>query len=347
MENFFKTPKGILAGLLAILFIGTTPLALAFYNVEQNAFDTGLYIQALEDENIYQRLPELAVQALANAAQAPERNDLLSLFRNLSEEEWRVFIIGLLPPGELKIMAEDAVMQVLAYLNGESNKVVLSLARLKTHLQSPEGVSAIYGMLKAQPDCTVEQVTAMALGQQHMTLCNPPDTFLFVDLRPIIAAQIRSAVGLLPEQVSIISANADRVQELQNLKNVRLVMRLSPILPLLCLLAVAVLAVRSLKDWLNWWGYPLLVAGLISLSLTALSRPLAALMFKSLIVPVLPVSLSPYILDVFKDLVTSIVYHAVQPTFKIAGIIALIGLIMVGLTFLLRRDSAKYDSGRK
>lgn len=333
MKKFSK----ILAGIFAILFVVVTGLAFVLYNLEQSLFDAELYIQAFEKENLYQRLPDLVAQALNVAAQEADPGDPLTLLQNLSEEEWEVFMTELLPSAQLEILAEQAVGKIVGYLNGENDQVVLSLASLKSHMSSPQGVNAIYGLLKAQPDCTAEQLTAMALGQQHMTLCNPPDTFLFVDLRPIIEAQIKTAVGLLPEQVSIISANADRTQELQNLKNVRLVMRLSPILPILCLLAVTVLAVRSLKGWLHWWGYPLLAAGLISLSLTALSRPLAALLFKSLIVPVLPVSLSPYILDVFKNLVASIVYHAVQPTFMIAGIIALIGLTMVAIAFLFQK----------
>lgn len=341
MKDFSKILTGTLAGLFAILFVITTPVAFALYNVEQNAFDAEPYIQALEDENIYQRLPDLTARALTTAAQNPERDDMLSIFRNLSEDEWRAFIGELLPPDELEIISEDIVTQVLAYINGEVNEAVLSLAGLKAHLQSPEGISAIYGLLKAQPDCTVEQLTTMAMGQQRMALCNPPDTFLFVDLRPIIEAEIKAAVGLLPEQVSIITANADRAQELQNLENLRFVMRLSPILPILCLLIVTVLAVRSLGSWLNWWGYPLLFAGLISIALAALSRPLAGLMFQFLIAPFLPGAMPLDAMQVFRDLVASVFYHAVRTTLVAAGVIALVGLSMVAIGFLFRKRLQK------
>jgi hypothetical protein len=334
MENTLKVFVRILAGFFAILFVITTVLAFALYNIEQSAFDADLYKRALTEEKIYQRLPELTAQGLAIAAQRSD-NVMLSLFRNLSDEEWRRFMLELLPPEQLRILAEEAVTQVMAYLNGDSDVVVLSLASLKTYLQSPEGVNAIYGMLKAQPDCTMEQLTAMALNQQALTLCNPPDTILIIDLHSIIEAQIRATVSLIPEQVTLISANSAKPLDLRNLKNTRLAMRLSPLLPMLCLLAITVLVVRSFRGWLNWWGYPLLLAGFVSMSLSALSRSLAAGVFKIFIAPVLPEALPLEIVDVFKDLTATIVHNAVQPTLLMAGIMALIGLIMVVIAFLL------------
>lgn len=340
MENSLRVLIGILAGFFAALFVASTVLAFALYNVEQSVFDADLYKQALLEEEVYLRLPELTAQALATAAQRPEGSGLLALFRNLSEEEWRRFVLELLPPDVLRILAEEAITQVMAYLNGERDVANLSLTGLKTNLQSPEGTSALYGMLKAQPDCSLEQLSAMALGQQALTLCNPPDTFLFVDLRPIFEAEIKAAVSLLPDQVTLISVNPARSRDLRNLKNLRLAMRLSPLLPVFCLLAVVVLAVRSFKDWLNWWGYPLLLAGFISMSLSVLSRPLASLAFQIFIAPVLPDAIPVEIVDVIKDLIATIVHNAVQPTLLLAGIIALVGLVMVALALITGSRSA-------
>lgn len=337
MDNFSKT----LAGIFAILFVVATALAFVLYTVEQSVFDAELYIQALDEENFYQRLPDLTAQSLAVAAQKPDRNDMLSLLRNTSEEEWRIFVTELFPSDVLRNLAEDSVTQIMAYLNGERENAILSLTGLKAHLQSPEGVNAIYGILKAQPDCTLEQLTAMALNQQALTLCNPPESFLFVDLRPIIEIQIQGAMSLLPEQVTIITADEGRIQDLRDLQALRLFMRLSPFLPILCLLAITAFAVRSLNDWLTWWGYPLFLAGLVSMSLGAMSGPTAALTFRIFIVSALPDAFPPQILDVFRDLTSAIVRNAVRPTLLAGGFVALIGLIMMMLTFLLRFRTQK------
>ena len=344
MQTSSKTLTGVLAGLFAILFVGSTALAFALYHVEQSAFNADLYIRALDEENVYQRLPELTAQSLSMAAQRPERNGMLSLFRNLSDQEWQTLVTELFPPDVLRNMAVDMVTQIMAYLNGESNQVVLSLTNLKAYLQSPEGINAVYGMLKAEPDCTVEQLTAMALNQQALTLCNPPESFMFVDLRPIVKTEIKNAMTLIPEQMIIVSTDGNRVQTLRNLKTLRLFMRLSPLVPVLCLLVVTALAVRSLNDWLTWWGYPLLIAGLVSMSLSVLSGPMASVTFRLFIAPALPAALPPDIVSVFRDLTATIVRDAVQPILLVAGIMALIGLIMVALTFLLRKRLQRTQS---
>jgi len=341
MNDFLK----VLAGLFAILFIGTTALAFMLYSVEQSAFDAGLYIQALDEENFYQRLPELTAQSLTVAARRSGGNGVLAVFRNLSDDEWRVFVTELFPPDVLRNLAENAVTQVISYLNGDSDIAVLPLAGLKAHLQSPEGVSAVYAMLRSQPDCTLEQLTEMALNQQALTLCNPPDSFLFIDLSPIIDAEIRGLMSLIPEQVTIISADANRLQKLRDLRALRLFMNLSPLVPLLCLLAITAFAVRSVQSWLTWWGYPFLLGGLLSMTLSVVSAPIAALTFRVFIGSILPDALPPEILNVFRDLTAAIVRNAVRPTLPIAGLLALVGLIMVALTFLLRirlQKSAKY-----
>jgi hypothetical protein len=110
---------------------------------------------------------------------------------------------------------------------------------------------------------------------------------------------------------------------------------------MLFLLAITALAVRSLNDWLTWWGYPLLAAGLISLSLSAMSGLLAAGTFQLFIAPVLPGALPPEIVGVFRDLTAAIVRTALRPGLLVAGIMALIGLVMVTLTFLLRKKLRK------
>lgn len=337
MKYFSRT----LAGIFTILFVATAALAFVGYSLEQSLFDPELYIQAFEKEDLYQRLPELTAQALNAAAQEADPGNPLALFRNLSEGEWEVFMAELFPPAELENLAEDAVRQIVAYINNDRDEVVLSLMGLKAHMGSPQGIDAMYGILKAQPDCTVEQLTTMALGQQEMVLCNPPETFLFLDLRPIIDSQIRAAVMFIPEKMTLISADASKTKELQDLITLRTLIRLSPLLPMFCLLMITILAVRSLGSWLNWWGYPLLFAGIFSILLSAVSGPIAVWLFQNFVARVFPESLPLNVLGMFKGVVATIAYGAVGPAVKAAGIIAIVGLIMVVSAQLFRKKLAK------
>lgn len=326
----------ILAVIVAILFVASTPVAFTLYSLEQNVFDADLYIRAMDEQNVYGQLPALTAQTLAAAAQRPGNTGILSIFRNLPAEQWQALIAQLLPPDVLRPLTVDAITQIMAYLNGERADAILSLVSLKAHLQSPQGINAINGMLDAQPDCTLEQLTGMALNQQQLTLCDPPDTLLVFDLRPIIAAQINGLMSLVPEQVTIIPAGSFRPQYLKNLKDVRIAMRLSPLLPILCLLIIAVLVVRSWRGWLNWWGYPLLFAGFISLFLSVISAPLSSLTFQVLFAPALPAVFPADMLQMFKGLTAAIVRNALQPVLLVAGAMILVGLVMVALAFLFR-----------
>lgn len=326
----------ILAVIAAILFIVSTPVAFTLYSLERNVFDANLYIRAMDEENVYQQLPLLVAQTLAGAAQGPGSSGILSVFRTLSVEQWQGLMVQILPPEVMRTLTVDAVTQIMAYLNGERADVVLSLGILKLQMQSPQGLNAINGLLDAQPDCTVEQLTAMALNQQSLTLCDPPDTFLFLDLRPIVAAQINGLVSLIPDQVTLISAGSFRPGYLQNLNDLRVLMRLSPLFPILCFLVIPVLVVRSFYALLNWWGYPLLLAGLISLFLSVLSAPLSSLTFQLLFAPALPPVFPADLLEMLRGLTATIVRNAIQPVLWVAGVMILVGLVMIVLAFLFR-----------
>ena len=337
MTDPLKRQLEILALITAILFVLATPVAFTVYSLERSVFDANLYIQAMDEENIYQQLPLSMAQTFVQASQRPGSGNLLSIFRNLSVEQWQGLIVQILPPHVLRVLMVDSVTQVMGFLNGERSDAIVSLAILKTHLQSPEGSNAINLLLEAQPDCTVEQLTSMALNPQTFALCNPPDTFLLFDLRPIIAAQVSNLVTLIPEQVTLIPEGSSRPAYLDYVNDFRVFMRLSPMLPILCLLIIAILVVRTWRGWLSWWGYPLLIAGFLSLFISVISAPLSSLIFQVLFVPALPAFIPADMLEMFRGLMTTIVRHALQPALLFAGGMILVGLVMVALGFFLRK----------
>lgn len=341
MVDPWKRRFEILAILTAILFILSTPVAFTLYSLERTVFDPNLYIQAMDEENVYEQLPLLLAQTLAQSAQRPDNRSILSVFRNFSIEQWQTLLVQLLPPDMLRVVTIDGVTQVVSYLNGERPDAVLSLAILKTHMKSPDGINAFHAILEAQPDCTIEQLTAMALGQQALVLCNPPETFLTFDLGPFIDAQIQRLIGLVPDQVTIIPAGSSRPAYLNYVMDLRVFMRLSPLLPILCLFIIAFLAVRRLRDWLNWWGIPLLFAGLVTFLIAALSGPLAALIFQVFFAPALPTGVPADVVELFRDLTTAIIRDALQPALLVAGIMLLAGLAMVAIGFFLRRRALR------
>lgn len=337
MKDSSKALTNLLTSIFVVLFIGTTGLAFVLYNVERSMFDAQLYIRSFEEEGVYQRLPDLISKVLVTAAQRAEVGNPLAMVNSLSQEEWGFYIARLFPPAEIKILADEMVISLIAHITGESDTVVLSLASLKTHLSSPQGIDTLYTILKAQPDCSIDQLTALMMGHREIFLCNPPETFLFVDLTPMIKSQISGLVALLPDQITLISPSGGQVHKVQELENLRLFMRISPILPILFLLLVTAIRVRSVMSWLSLWGYSLMLAGLFSMATTLLSKPIATLVVQLLIVPVLPDTLPGDVIEVFRGLAATVMYNAIQPTIKAASAIALTGIFMVALSLLIRR----------
>jgi len=339
MVDPMRRTMEVIALLVAMIFIVSMPVALTLSSLERSVFDAQLYIQAMDQENVYQQMPVLIAETLAATAQRPDGAGILSVFRNLTVQEWLNLVIQLLPPDVLRLLSVDSTTQIMAYLNGKRPDVVISLVAVKANISSPEGIDAINGLLDTQPDCTLEQLAAMALNPGSLTLCNPPDSILFLDLRPIIAAQINGLVSLVPEQVTLIPAGAPRPVYLDNLTDVRVLMRLSILLPILSLGILTVLVVRTLRSWLSWWGYPLLLAGILSLIVSLFSAPLSSLTFQLLFAPALPAFFPAEVFEMFKGLTAAIVRNALQPVLLVAGGTLLVGLVMVLIGIFLGRRS--------
>lgn len=66
MEKFSTGLLKFLAAICAILFIGATPVALLAFNAERRLFDSNLYLAAIEEQNLYAKIPSLAAEALSS-----------------------------------------------------------------------------------------------------------------------------------------------------------------------------------------------------------------------------------------------------------------------------------------
>ncbi len=64
MKTFFNAILKGLAFLCAVLFVLTVVITLAFFNAERRLFNAQSYLNALESQNFYERLPALAAETL-------------------------------------------------------------------------------------------------------------------------------------------------------------------------------------------------------------------------------------------------------------------------------------------
>ena len=236
-------------------------------------------------------------------------------------------------------MADSTIVQVMAYINGESERADLSLAEMKEYLLSPTGVDAIYQLLQAQPECTLEQLTNMVSGTNGFILCKPPEQFLGFDLRPVYETEIRSAITLIPDEVSLLKPGQEPNKAIDELSRLRVLSRLTPIIPLVILLLITLLVVRTFKDWLTWWGIPLVLTSIPAM-LVSLGAPiLFSAYFDANIATEMAQNTPPSVVAAVRDVAGAIVEQALSPMLMQAFVLGAVGGVMLLIAFLINKAS--------
>jgi hypothetical protein len=343
MKNSLTGTGKSIAIFLAVIFVVTLVSSFFLYSFENNAFDAETYKTALLEKEVYKRIPatlgeQLALIANGNGAGLTE-DDMsakLSVFRNLTAQDWEIFISELLTTEDLQAMSEANIDSIFNYLNGNASSASISFVVLKESLEGERGVNAVLALLNAQPACSLQQIAEMATSAFNgngLLFCNPPALALEI-AKPLIQAQLGALnYSIPPEKIYLSRENTNQV--LVQTQARRFLMHLSPLVPLFLLSAMTMLAVRSTKSWLQWWGLPLLISGGIGLLLTLGTKPLMQSIFEARILKAIPNGVSPDLLALAYDLLDAITHAFTQQSALLASYSALAGLLMLIGAFVL------------
>ncbi len=330
----------IIAVLFTALFVTSALIALIVFNVERQAFNSGTYKRALVNENFYQQFPAL----MGNVLSKNLGNSAPPFAKQMSANDWKTLIENLLRPEQLQIMTEDAITQLFAYVNGETQTPYISFAPFKQSLASSNGLNAALTIIKSRPDCTLEQLARMltSFGQE---LCNPPAQALEL-ATPLIQAQLKAVAAAIPDKVALISMDAAAQQSsAQTLRVLRLIMRLSPLVPLALLLAITLLTVRTFRGWLNWWGWPLLLTGLPGAIIGFGGAPLFRTLIERAVSRQLPVDLPLEAVDTIRKVVDAALREMLRPAGWEGLFLFVAGTSMVLVAaYLTRREKEKLEA---
>lgn len=333
MRNSLDPFSKFLTTVCAALFALTAGLALLLVNAERRLFDADLYLAALDRQNFYDRLPALAAETVMGAPASDDPNSARNYLNLVPAQNWEALFRALLPPEVSRPMTEQAVASVFDYLNGKSEAVVVSLTAFKNHLAGPAGTEALFGIVRAQPACSFEQIAQLTVGSlfgqaPSFMLCNPSDSLLDL-FQPLIQSQVQAIAASIPDSVDLTPSKVGAESPLKSLRSLRTLMRLSFLLPLGLLLLVGILAVRRWRDILTWWGIPLFAAGLFGTFVSVAASALLGLGFAAYVAPRLPASLPASILNLIRSLVSDAVSGVTQPILVQSVILILIGGIML------------------
>lgn len=335
MGKLFNGILKFLAAICAVIFVLSLGVSLLLFNAQRRLFDSRLYLDALETQNIYERLPALMTESMnGNGSTA-----LPAYLKALPIAEREQIIRTVIPPEITKSMAEQAITSVFDTLNGKSDSAVLSLAELKSYLGGPAGAEAILKLLATQPNCTFDQLAEMTAAslfgtQGRLYLCNLPDEYANQlggnVFKQLIGSALQTVAQGLPDEVTLLSSgNSRQAILISRLRIAHTIMRFSLLIPLGLLFFITIFAVRSWKDWLNWWGIPLLLGGLFSLAIAGAVNPLLNWAFKTFAVTRLPSSMPVSLAEAIRELISAVMTGVTTPIAIQSVLLLLTGAIML------------------
>ena len=328
MSSFLSFLSKVAAVLCAICFVGTALTSLLLFNVEQQAFNPNIYKEAMVNTSFYQSLPSVLGQVLEKDTTFGST----AFAKYLTSENWANVIHTLLPPEQLQAMTEDAVTQIFAYLNDETNNPHLSLMPLKERLPGPSGMTAAINLIHAQPNCTPEQLAQMVVSFGQV-LCNPPQAVLNL-AKPAIQAQLDLIATNIPDQISFIDANTPKPRA-GNLRNIRLAMQLSPLFPLIFLFLITLFVVRTFKGWMAWWGWPILLTGTMGALSGFNGAPIFRMVLENYISTRTQLSIPPELTAAMHAVADEVLREILRPAGWQAVVMAGIGLIMLLIGWMI------------
>jgi len=330
-----KTFRTTIATLFAILFILSAVASILLFNFDRRAFDAETYQQAFERASFYNTIPALLAQSITTGTDPTQQPFGL---QGIHTETWESFTRTLLPPDVLKVVGDDLLISTFAYLNMESDSIQIDLIPIKTSMMGESGAQAALVLLNSLPPCTLEQSAMIMFGMfsgDQVQLCNPPENVQPM-LMPIIEGQMKATAATIPDSLTLATASLQNDPR-EKLATARLLMRLSLILPITLLLTLTVLTVRSLRDWLNWWGIPFLITGLITFILGLIGAPLLRTVLENTLSAQMPAYLPAFLLDFSGNFAAAMVRALLTPV-GIQGIILMvIGVSMAGLGYYISR----------
>ncbi len=282
----------------------------------------------------------------------------MTFLNDFTSEQWQALIVHLLPPDNLQYMVESALDQALAYFDGETDTAKIPLDKLKARLTGQAGRDLILLLLNAQPPCTEEQLSQINAGDfggdgEPRVMCAASGKTL--DILVIeLKKQLNEAASGIPNDAVFIkppspsdpnSGNGPLGKDPQSaIRFVRKGLNLSPLLPLTFLLLITLFGVRSRKGWLRWWGIPIFIVGLITLSIGATAIPLMEWAWVNYALAKIPALFSTSNLPATGHDVIRFVLRDTSKWMMIqAGIITLLGLGAITASYYIRQKTTQDD----
>ena len=311
MMKIFRFFGKLIGAVLVLVFIFSLFLSIFLMAFTTQLFNPDFYLEVFEEEDFFDKLPEIAATQIRYSMTynpcledpdmcenggLPEENGEggpPSYFQALSENDWETLLEELLPPDWFENQLHDLVHNLIESIRSGSVDITvrISLLDLKEHLTGQSGVEAITQLMKAQPECSQDdllEITRIMEGNEgpskDFLSCNPGNDFLD-NYIPQFEVLLRRSLKDIPDEIDLANSLSGKDFTVDAfgvdlpltvlINFLRWAILISPLLNLFLLFVIAFFAVHSFNALRVWWGYPIAIAGLLGTGLASLVGPAA------------------------------------------------------------------------
>jgi hypothetical protein len=274
--------RASLSALSIVLIVLSIP-AIAMLPSEAVLFQPYSYQRALQNQNFYQRFPDLLAQSmLQNNTQANSSAINSQELSYLNQDSLSQILASIFTPEWVQTQVDGVIQNFWDFFNFQRNDLSLQIDMhdVKARLLGAEGTAIAHQVVESWPNCTAEDIgkimSQVLSGQlQGVPVCRPPDA-----VRPafeqIVQASLSTLAGSMPDQIDLSGPLTGESaapgtppwwQVFQWYTILRWLFRLTPVFALFTLLWMVLLTIRSLPDLLHGSGQPLFIAGLMGVVL--------------------------------------------------------------------------------
>jgi hypothetical protein len=335
----------VLAGLAALAFIVSLPVTLLARNIAVVIFEPQALTQVFSDRLLASGLlRQTVVDNVFGGEASLEGLSLQSATQYLTPQEREAMIDLLVPEAWVRDQVFQVATDFFAWFDSPATRLVLAVdtAPLAARLGGEAAAGVVETIVASWPDCTMEAVGQMlgfgaVPGEEGLSFCEPSEPLRGVFVRSLAGA-LRLMGEALPPRLPIVDQGFDDTANLMQVKEqvrlVRFVARWGILVSLSLLGVIMALAVRSWRGLARWWGFPLLLGGLIAFVPVLLGGRFLRLLMTQLTAGLGAI---PALSELAESLVGAIGAAVLRPQTQQAAMVSGLGLLLCVLSLFGRR----------
>ena len=276
----------LIAFLFVLLLIVLLPATLWLYNLQRAVLDADTYTRLISNPSLYTEVIPGTLTGLIQGVHndptaSPEERAMSGYLATLSSDDWDSILEALAPASWLQSEFDQNIQAVFDWLDGNDPipSILFDMTPLKERLAGPEGEQVARTIVASWPMCSSEDAAAnLAILNDEAAedavaapcqLEGPDNIRLIQEVNDVVLTAAGAIPDNIPEQRTLTQPSPQQEMDILNVKLAigitRRVAHLVFLIPLILFVLIELVAVRSFKSLFSWYGWPLVLGGLLSL----------------------------------------------------------------------------------